>query len=72
MDMLGYNYMCKSERPETIHNQFIEAWGRQQKRQEEQTNMAPFLPPALKEKVLAIGERQSDAACGRDACPTGT
>ena len=67
MDMLGYNYMCKSDRPETIHNQFIEAWERQQKRKEEQTNMAPFLPPALKEKVLAIGERQNDAACGRDA-----
>ena len=71
MDMLGYNYMCKSERPETIHNQFIEAWERQQKRREEQTNMAPFLPPALKEKVLAIGEGQSDACAhgARDAAP---
>ena len=33
-----------------------EAWERQQKRKEEQANMAPFLPPALKEKVLAIGD----------------
>ena len=51
MDMLGYTYMCRSEKPETVRNQFIEAWLRQQKRKEEQANMAPFLPPALKEKV---------------------
>lgn len=69
MEMIGYNYMCKSERPETIHNQFIDAWLRQEKRREEQANMMPFLPPALKEKVLAIGDGQSDAADGRDAAP---
>lgn len=69
MDMLGYTYMCRSEKPETVRNQFIEAWLRQQKRKEEQANMKPFLPPALKEKVLAIGDGQSDAACGRDAAP---
>ena len=62
MEMIGYNYMCKSERPETIHTQFIDAWLRQQKRREEQANMMPFLPEALKEKVLAIADGQSDAA----------
>ena len=56
MEMIGYNYMCKSERPETIHNQFIDAWLRQEKRREEQANMAPFLPPALREKVKALAE----------------
>ena len=56
MDMLGYTYMCRSEKPETVRNQFIEAWLRQQKRKEEQANMAPFLPPALKEKVKALAE----------------
>ena len=69
MDMLGYNYMCKSERPETIHNQFIEAWERQQKRKEEQTNMAPFLPPALKEKVLAICDENGAVCQQRLAAP---
>ena len=56
MDMLGYTYMCRSEKPETVRNQFIEAWLRQQKRKEEQANMRPFLPPALKEKVKALAE----------------
>ena len=56
MDMLGYTYMCRSEKPETVRNQFIEAWLRQQKRKEEQANMKPFLPPALKEKVKALAE----------------
>ena len=44
------------EKPETVRNQFIEAWLRQQKRKEEQANMRPFLPPALKEKVKALAE----------------
>ena len=69
MEMLGYTYMCRSERPETIHNQFIEAWLRQEKRKEEQANMLPFLPEGLKEKVLAIADGQGDAADGRDAAP---
>ena len=69
MEMLGYTYMCRSERPETIHNQFIEAWLRQEKRKEEQANMMPFLPEGLKEKVLAIADGQGDAADGRDAAP---
>ena len=59
MDMLGYTYMCRSENPEAIHNQFIEAWQRQEKRKEEQANMMPFLPEALKEKVLAIADGQN-------------
>ena len=55
MDMMGYTYMCRSEKPEVIRSQFMEAWQRQQKRKEEQANMAPFLPEGLREKVLAIG-----------------
>ncbi len=56
MEMMGYRYMCKSEKPETIRSQFIEAWERQQKRKEEQANMLPFLPEGLKEKAAAIAE----------------
>ncbi len=59
MDMMGYTYMCRSEQPETIRKQFIESWERQQKRREEQANMMPFLPEALKEKVLAIADGQN-------------
>lgn len=70
MEMLGYTYMCRSEKPEVIHAQFIAAWERQQKRREEEANLLPFLPPALREKMLAIGEGQNDGADGRDASST--
>ena len=56
MDMIGYTYMCRSEKPETIRSQFMETWQRQQKRQAEEAAMAPFLPPALREKVKALAE----------------
>ena len=58
MEMMGYAYMCKSDKPEVIRAQFIAAWERQQKRKAERENLLPFLPEGLREKVLAIGDGQ--------------
>ena len=56
MELMGYTSMCRSEKPEVVRAQFIAAWERQQQRQRERENLMPFLPEALKEKFLAIGD----------------
>ena len=56
MELMGYASMCRSEKPEVVRAQFIAAWERQQQRQRERENLMPFLPEALKEKFLAIGD----------------
>ena len=61
MELMGYTGMCRSENPEAVRAQFIAAWERQQRVQEERENLLPFLPEALKEKFLAIGAGQGAA-----------
>ena len=54
MELMGYTSMCRSDRPEVVRAQFIAAWERQQRVQEERENLLPFLPEGLKEKFLAL------------------
>ena len=61
MELMGYTGMCRSENPEAVRAQFIAAWERQQRVQEERENLLPFLPERLKEKFLAIGAGQGAA-----------
>ena len=53
MNLVGYHYMCMSERPETVRAQFIAAWERQQKAKSERASFLPFLPERLKKQLLA-------------------
>ena len=61
MELMGYTGMCRSENPEAVRAQFIAAWERQQRVQEERENLLPFLPEGLKEKFLALGAGQGAA-----------
>ncbi len=65
MELMGYQSMCHSENEDVLRAQFIRAWERQQKVREERESLLPFLPPALREKVLGIeGGNTASAASG--------
>lgn len=59
VDLMGYNSMCMSENADVLRAQFIRAWERQQQRKAERESILPFLPEALREKVLAISDGQN-------------
>ncbi len=56
MELMGYRSMCMSENIDVLRAQFIRAWERQEQVRQEREQLLPFLPEAVKEKVLAIGE----------------
>ena len=56
MELMGYRSMCMSENIDVLRAQFIRAWERQEQVRREREQLLPFLPEAVKEKVLAIGE----------------
>lgn len=56
MELMGYRSMCMSENIDVLRAQFIRAWERQEQVRQEREQLLPFLPEAVKEKVLGIGE----------------
>ena len=56
MELMGYQSMCMSENIDVLRAQFIRAWERQEQVRQEREQLLPFLPEAVKEKVLGIGE----------------
>ena len=56
MELMGYRSMCMSENIDVLRAQFIRAWERQEQVRREREQLLPFLPEAVKEKVLGIGE----------------